>query len=135
MALETLRGIKKIDGFDVIVMDDLKEQYPEKFNKSGAMISEWFEKEIRPKNFIYLRHDVGSISFKIQSDTVSKVGIDGCQMTAMIVAARIIIEKLNAKFPCPENEKTIEHLNYALSWQERRTKDREARNVEGYNKA
>lgn len=37
MALETLKGTKEIGGFKVIVMDELRKQYPEKFNESGAM--------------------------------------------------------------------------------------------------
>ena len=32
MALETLKGVEKIDGFSVVVMDELKAKFPEKFN-------------------------------------------------------------------------------------------------------
>ena len=37
MALETLKGIKEIGGFDVIVMDDLKKERPEVFNEDSSM--------------------------------------------------------------------------------------------------
>ena len=33
MALETLKGVKEIGGFPVVVMDELREKYPEKFKK------------------------------------------------------------------------------------------------------
>ena len=31
MALETLKEVKSIGGFDVVVMDELRERHPEKF--------------------------------------------------------------------------------------------------------
>ncbi|MGZ3770083.1 MAG: hypothetical protein ACXVCP_00275 [Bdellovibrio sp.] len=42
-----------------------------------------------------------------------------------------MIEQLNAKFPCRENAMTITKLDEALLWQDKRTKDRQSRNVEG----
>lgn len=48
MALETLKGVTEIGGMKVVVMDELREKFPDKFNESGAMNWEWFEKEIRP---------------------------------------------------------------------------------------
>jgi hypothetical protein len=38
---------------------------------------------------------------------------------------------LNGKFPCKENACCITHLEEALMWLEKRTKDRLKRNVEG----
>jgi hypothetical protein len=134
MALETLKGVTKIDGFDVVVMDELREKHPEKFNESGAMDYKWFETEIRPHNFIYVRQDVGSISFTIQNGPIKEVGKNGCQVTALIDAALLIIKGLNERFPCRENALTITKLEEALMWQHKRTKDREAREVEGLSK-
>lgn len=133
MALETLRGVEELDGFDVVIMDELKEKYPEKFNESGSMNYEWFEKEIRPNKFVYVRHDKNSIAFTLQNGPVNKHGVNGCQVTTMIAAARKIIAELNAKFPCEENESTLRHLSQALRWQSKRTSDRKARGVEGHN--
>lgn len=42
---------------------------------------------------------------------------------------------LNNSFPCRENSIVITKLEEALMWLEKRTKDREKRGVEGYNKA
>ena len=131
MALETLKGIKKINGESVIVMDDLREEFPEKFEESGQMNWKWFEEDIRPNNFIYVRHDKNSLSFTLQDGPIKEAGKNGCQVVDIIAAAKIIIEGLNAKFPCRENSMTITKLDEALMWQEKRTKDREARGVEG----
>ncbi len=131
MALETLKGISKIDGFDVVVMDELREKFPDKFNESGAMDYKWFEKDIRPNHFVYVRHDVGSISFTIQNGPIKDVGVNGCQVNTIIAAAKAIIEGLNAKFPCRENACAITKLDEALLWLDARTKNRVERGVEG----
>ena len=131
MALETLKSVEKIGKFHVVVMDDLKLMYPDKFNESGAMDYKWFEKDIRPNNFIYVRHDVNSLSFTIQNGPVKEQGINGCQVDTIIEAAKLIIEGLNKNFPCRENAMAITKLDEALMWLEKRTKDRENRNVEG----
>jgi hypothetical protein len=73
MALNTLKGVTEIGGFPVIVMDELREKFPHKFNESGSMDYKWFEEEIRPNHFIYIRHDKNSISFTLQSAPVSDV--------------------------------------------------------------
>lgn len=135
MALETLKGIKKIGDFDVVVMDDLREQFPEKFNESGSMDYKWFEKDVRPHNFVYVRHDVNSLSFTIQNGPVKEHGINGCQVDTVIEAAKIIIEGLNKNFPCRENSMAITKLDEALMWLNKRTQDRIKRNVEGKNQA
>jgi len=133
MALETLKGIDKINGVKVVVMDDLREKYPEKFNESGSMDYKWFEKEIRPTNFIYVRHDVNSLSFTFQNGPIKENGINGCQVTDALALLKHVYEGLNKKYPCRENAMTITKLDEALMWQDKRTKDREQRNVEGRN--
>lgn len=134
MALETLKGIAKIGKFDLIDMGVLKEKFPERFNESGAMDYKWFEADIRPNNYIYVRHDVNSLSFTIQNGPIKEVGTNGCQVNEIIEAAKIIVEGLNAKFPCRENAMAITKLDECLMWLEKRTKDREARGVEGLSK-
>jgi hypothetical protein len=56
MALETLKGLTEIGGEKIVIMDDLRTQFPDKFNESGAMDYEWFESEIRPRNYMYAMH-------------------------------------------------------------------------------
>jgi hypothetical protein len=134
MALETLKGVTEIGGFSVVVMDDLREKHPEKFNESGAMDYKWFEKDVRPHNFVYVRNDVNSIAFTIQNGPVKEVGVNGCQVDTLIEAAKKIIEGLNTKFPCRENSCAITKLDEALHWLEARKRNREKRGVEGENK-
>lgn len=131
MALETLKGIKEINGQKVIVMDELREQFPERFTETGAMDHKWFEETIRPNAFVYVRHDKNSLSFTLQNGPIKEVGVNGCQVTDVIAVAKHILEQLNFKFPCRENSATITKLDEALMWHEKRTKDRESRGVEG----
>lgn len=131
MALETLKDVDTIDGFKVVIMDHLREKYPEKFNESGAMDYEWFEKEIRPHHFIYVRLDKNSLAFTLQNGPIGKVGVNGCQVDTVIEAAKAIIEGLNKKFPCRENAMVITKLDEALLWLDARKKDRGLRKVEG----
>ena len=135
MALETLKGVSKIGEFNVVVMDDLRGKFPEKFNESGAMDYKWFEADVRPSNFVYVRNDVNSLSFTIQNGPVKEVGVNGCQVDTVIEAAKMILEGLNKNFPCRENAVAITKLDEALMWMEKRRKDRDKRGVEGFNKA
>jgi len=131
MALETLKDVKKLGEFGVVVMDDLREQFPDKFNESGSMDYKWFEADIRPTNFVYVRHDKNSIAFTIQNGPIKEVGVNGCQVDTLIHAARAIIDGLNTKFPCRENSLALTKLDEALHWLDARTKNRVTRNVEG----
>ena len=135
MALGTLKGIEQIGGFKVVVMDELCEKFPEKFNESGAMDYKWFEAEIRPNAFVYVRNDMNSLSFTIQNGPVKEHGINGCQVDTVIEVAKLIIEGLNKNFPCRENAMAITKLDEALLWLMKRNLDREKRGVEGINKA
>lgn len=131
MALETLKGVTEIGGFNVVVMDELREKYPERFNESGAMDYGWFEKEIRPTSFIYVRNDKNSLSFTIQNGPIKENGVNGCQVDTVIETAKAIIEGLNKQFPCRENSVAVTKLDEALMWLEKRRKDRVKRAVEG----
>lgn len=133
MALQTLKNIDIINGSKVLVMDNLREERPEMFDQSGSMDYKEFEK-LRADFPIQIRLDKNSISFTIQNGPIKEFGVNGCQVTALIEAALLIIETLNHAFPCRENALTITKLQEALMWQEARTKDREKRKVEGYNK-
>ncbi len=135
MALETLKGVTEIGGFGVVVMDELREKYPERFNESGAMDYGWFEKDIRPTNFIYVRNDKNSLSFTLQNGPVKEVGVNGCQVDTIIETAKVILSGLNKQFPCRENSLAITKLEEALHWLQARTSNREARGVEGQSKA
>lgn len=134
MALETLKGVTEIGGFPVIVMDELRDKYPEKFNESGAMDYKWFEKDIRPNYSVYVRHDVNSISFTLQSDPIGEAGVNGCQVDTLIDAARLILVGLNKEERSKYTELAINKLEAALRYLEERTNERKQRGVEGTSK-
>lgn len=135
MALETLKDVKEIWGYDVVVMDDLKKLHPEMFNESGQMDYKIFESKIRSNYPIQIRHDKNSISFTIQNGPIKENGINGCQLEALIYTAKLMIIGLNEKFPCRQNSLAITKLDEALHWLLDRKLDREKRKVEGYSKA
>lgn len=135
MALETLKGVTEINGEKIVVMDELREQYPERFTETGAMDHKWFEETIRPNSFIYVRHDKNSLSFTIQNGPIKEAGKNGCQVEDVVAVAKHIVEQLNAKFPCRENAMMITKLDEALMWSKQRTANRMARQVEGQSKA
>lgn len=131
--INEIKDLKEVScGGEIVDMMALKEKYPEKFNESGQMDYKWFETEIRPNKHIYVRHDVDSISFTMMTKPASEGG-KGCQFTDLIEVAKHIVTYLNGKFPCRENAMTITKLDEALMWQEKRTKDRLKRGVEGKN--
>jgi hypothetical protein len=133
MALEFFKT-KKLGDFDVIIMDELRVKYPEKFTETGAMDHKWFESDIRPKNFIYVRKDKNSIAFTLQSGPVKEVGLNGCQVDTLIEAAKYLIQDMSVLNNCRENSMAITKLDEALMWLEKIKKDRIQRNVEGTSK-
>lgn len=117
MALETLRGVTEINGEPVrTVNEDMGIPIPNYLSGQGPIV---------------IDHSINMIAFKIQNGPIKEVGKNGCQVTDMIAVAKHIIEKLNEKFPCYENEATLTHLKESLKWQVARTAKREARGVEG----
>jgi len=56
---------------------------------------------------------------------------DGCQRDEVLKVLISSYQYVQSKFPCRENAVTITLLEEALMWQEKRTSDRKARNVEG----
>lgn len=76
-----------------------------------------------------------AVSFTIQDKPIKEVGLNGCQAIDILYFAKGLFESLNNAFSCTENEITIKHLETAIKVQELRTKDREKRGVEGFNKA
>jgi hypothetical protein len=129
--LEFSKGINEVLGEKVIIMDELREQFPEKFNESGAMDYKWFEADIRPNNFIYIRNDVNSLSFTFQKGAIKEYGKNGCQIDCAIALVKELIIQANKQFPCHENKEVINHLDGALSWLLARTENRKKRQVEG----
>ena len=126
---------KKMAGSNVIIMDDIKKTHPELFppHLNGQMDSKVFEKDFRRQNPIQLRVDKGSISFTLQTGPIKEVGVNGCQIDALIIMARDIIKYFNDQYPCQENILALEALTVALKELDRRTQRREREKTEGTN--
>ena len=73
------------------------------------------------------------VSFTIQSDPISEVGVNGVQALDILKYSKCLFESLNEAFPCRENALTITKIEEAIHWQDARTKDRQRRSVEGQN--
>lgn len=131
----TIKGVKEIGGFSVVDMDALRTERPDMFRPDGSMHYHLFEKEIRPHNFIYVRHDVNSISFTLQNGPIKEHGVNGCQVDTLIEAAQTILKGLDQYFPCSENTMAMAALRDACDWLKKRKLNREQRGVEGTNQA
>lgn len=122
MALETLKGVTEIGGYKVLA---------ERPKKADGSVDWDLLDEQRKDAPIYVDHDVDMISFRIQNGPIKENGVNGCQVDTLIHAAQTIIMGLNKKFPSEYNDGCLSHLQSAIEWLEKRTKDREARGVEG----
>jgi hypothetical protein len=74
------------------------------------------------------------VKFTIQSDPISEVGVNGVQALDMLKYVKCLFESLNEAFPCRENALSITKIEEAIHWQDARTRDRQRRQVEGFNK-
>jgi len=74
------------------------------------------------------------VTFAIQSDPISEVGVNGCQAKDMLEYVYYLFKSLNNAFACKENAETLQHIALALQFQDDRDEDRIKRGVEGYNK-
>lgn len=133
MSLSLLEKINRFGNEKVIVMDKLREAYPEMFNEWGAMDYQKFDEDIRPNYPIQIRHDKNSIAFTLQNGPTRVVGHNGCDILHVILFAMTYIEHLNETHPCEQNKKCIGFLSGAIGALNQRTEDREKRQVEGTN--
>lgn len=118
MALETLNGITEIGGFKVVR------------DKPEGMSWDDFDK-MRLEYPINITDRVNCISFRIQNGPIKEVGVNGCQVDTIIEAAKLMIEKLNEKYPCSQNDDCIASLDQALEFLAARKANRIVRGVEG----
>ena len=116
MALETLKDMAKIGGFDMHSDNDIA-------NGKWADVDKKFS--------VCVHHGDNTLAFRLQDGPVKEFGVNGCQVDTVIHAARTILHGLNDQFPCRENSIAIRRLDEAIMWLEQRTKDREQRGVEG----
>ena len=61
-------------------------------------------------------------------------GVNGATSEALLAILIHRTKVLNDNFPCDENKRAITYMENALALFEQRTKDRQGRGVEGFNK-
>ena len=91
--LKKLTGIKKIDGFDVLNIDDLARENPDQWDAKNRRFNwDWFKKNVYPKgNYIVIDNHKNSITFKLQDGSVNS-RVNGCKALTMIKAALLLLE-------------------------------------------
>lgn len=70
-----------------------------------------------------------------QNGPVKENGVNGLTSEALLAILIHRTKVLDGNFPCDENKRAITYMENALALFEQRTKDRQARGVEGFNKA
>lgn len=83
----------------------------------------------------FIEFDGTNLKAKFQDGPVKEFGKNGADYSELIEFLVKIYTNLNQQFGCRENALTITKLEEALHWQQHRTRDREARGVEGKNEA
>lgn len=70
-----------------------------------------------------------------QNGPVKANGVNGATSEALLAILIHRTKVLDGNFPCDENKRAISYMENALALFEQRTKERQARGVEGFNKA
>jgi hypothetical protein len=68
-----------------------------------------------------------------QRGPIKEHGVNGCQVDDLLTFTLGTLQTFNKKFPCRENSIAITKIEEALHWLDARKRDREARQVEGYD--
>jgi|PlaIllAssembly_1097288.scaffolds.fasta_scaffold00046_11 hypothetical protein len=74
------------------------------------------------------------VAFIGQRGPIKEHGVNGCQVDDILTFALGTLQTFNKKFPCRENSIAITKIEEALHWLDARKRDREQRNVEGFDK-
>jgi hypothetical protein len=124
LALETLKDVKEIGGFEIGKSLYVDSDDPTDIQRQWDAL----------RKCIIINEKTNCIAFRLQNGPIKEVGVNGCSIDCLIEAASMIIEGLNKNFPCRENALVITKLEEALLWSMKRKMNREQRGVEGLNK-
>lgn len=80
---------------------------------------------------IWIYDPLNIIAFQLQNGPTKTAGINGCQLTTVIEAVKLILIGLNKEVPCNENQRALQGLDDAICWLDDRKKARELRSVLG----
>ena len=77
---------------------------------------------------------INPVRIKFQNGPIKEAGVNGLSQEALLA---VVIDRLRSfqdgPFKCRENAIALTHLEDALMWLQKRTRDRMARGVEGTN--
>ncbi len=111
MAIEMLKGIESIGGYEVAEVDD--------------------QDLCKYDEFVVIDPTHQKVCFTLQNGPPQEVGINGCRVETILEVGRSIIHGLNCRVSCRENEEALTKIGETIEWLGRRTKDRKTRGVEG----
>ena len=74
------------------------------------------------------------LTIPIQDGVIPVNGINGLQVTDLLAYVKEIYISLNTAYPCKENNRTISHIDSAITAQHRRTVNRIKAGIEGTNR-
>ncbi len=106
-----------------------------KTTQGGTMseLSKIFHRAKFPCSSQFLKTPPGdnTLIISLQEGPINENGVNVCQIDNAIWAIATILRSFNSRFPCRENSCAITHLDEAMMWLEKRTKDRTERAIEG----
>lgn len=90
------------------------------------------EYRVGPTNGTVDAHGIDFASVSFQNGPVKEYGVNGCHQEDLLL---IVADRLecfqNGPFACTDNAEALSHIRSALECLGRRTKDRQARGIEG----
>lgn len=104
-----------------------------KCDSDGELKDEYLEAQ--PMVGVRIHRIRNAVEFQLQQGAIKDAGVNGCQIDAVLAFAEMFIHFHNQKYPCRENSLVITKIQEARHWLEARTKDRDARGVEGTDAA
>jgi len=109
MALETLKGVEKIGGFEI---GHAEKAWEDEDGNSGMEDIANFNNK-----FITANHSTNHIGFRIQDGPIKKNGVNGCDISTIIEAAKLMLVGINKKEEShsPHKSNAIAHLFSAMS--------------------
>ena len=125
--INSIKHLTEINGKKIMTSADRP------LEKDGNVDWAAFDK-MRETHPICIDHEQDMISFKMLTKPAIEGGnLELCQLTELVALAVEQLKYFNNKFPCRENAITLTKWEEGLMWQETRTMNRIARNVEGRN--
>lgn len=111
MTLETLKDIKKIDGFNVVRYTSNNKKHKGERDAYNPYHGDNYV-IINDENDDGIQYN--SITFNLQNGPIREVGKNGCRIDTLIEAVRAMVTALNKDEPSENYEHVLQDLNGAL---------------------